>query len=129
MGDRGNIVMRLGKTQADDVWFYTHWSGYEIKSVVQKALAMNERHNDGMYLARIVFDKLTDGAGGTTGFGISTSIGDNEHDIVVVDVPAKTVFTVKEENLIDGRIPLPEEAMKNAVAKWSFTDFVKAKFD
>lgn len=30
MGDRGNIVVRQGNTNADDVWFYGHWSGYSI---------------------------------------------------------------------------------------------------
>jgi hypothetical protein len=106
MGDRGNIVVRQGKTNRDDVWFYTHWSGYNIEDVAREALARRLRWDDTSYLARIVFDTLTKGEQGEeTGFGISTGITDNEHDIVVIDVPNQRVFKIKEKELEDGRIP------------------------
>lgn len=119
MGDRGNIVIRQGKTSADDVWFYTHWAGSEINQTVKTALARRRRWNDDSYLARIVFDTLTAGSQGEeTGFGISCSMQDNEHDIVVVDVPNQTVCTISEGSLVGGRLPdtLPKGK--------SFEDFI-----
>lgn len=106
MGDRGNIVVRqTSGTNRDDVWFYTHWSGSYMKEIIGKALALKQRWDDPSYLARIIFDKLTDGDKGTTGFGISTSIGDNEHPILVVETVAKLVYTVREDQLEDNRLP------------------------
>lgn len=106
MGDRGNIVVRQGKTNRDDVWFYTHWYGSNIDEVVNTALAKHERWDDPSYLARIIFDTLTAGHKGTTGFGISTSISDNEHPLVVVDCQNQTVWTIEEKQLDEhGRIP------------------------
>ena len=89
MGDRGNIVVREGK---DEVWFYSHWSGSSIGDVVKEALSRRQRWDDAPYLARIVFDTLTQGEhGGETGFGIWNGVCDNEHDIVVVDVAKQKV--------------------------------------
>lgn len=120
MGDRGNIVIRQGETNRDDVWFYTHWAGSEIKKVVQKALGKNKRWDDSSYLARIIFDTLTDGAHGEEGgFGISTRIGDNSHDILVVDCPNQSVFSIAESALDDGQIPNGFKADKLR----SFKDF------
>lgn len=120
MGDRGNIVVRQGETNRDDVWFYTHWAGSDLQEVVQKALAKNKRWNDSSYLARIIFDTLTEGQQGEeTGFGIAASIGDNSHDIVVVDCPNQSVFVIAESALNDGRIPNGFKPVK----VWSFKDF------
>lgn len=106
MGDRGNIVIRQSKdTNRGDVWFYSHWGGYGLKSVVQRALTRRERWEDETYLARIVFCELVKGIESEpTGIGISTRIGDNEHDIVVVDVPGQRIFEMKEAELKDGRL-------------------------
>lgn len=114
--------MRLGKTNVDDTWFYTHWSGSEIKQVVQKTLAKQERHDDGPYLSRMMFCEMVKGnEGHSTGFGISTQRVDNEHDIVVVDVPNQKVFTVHEDSLLEHR--LAENPDK--VSEWSFEEFIK----
>lgn len=123
MGDRGNIVIRQGKnTNMDDVWFYTHWSGCEIKDTVRKALSKEERWDDRAYLARIVFCELVkDDAGGLTGFGISTKIGDNEYDILVVDVPGQRVFEIGEDELMDGRVPAGFEPPQS----WPFKEFIR----
>jgi hypothetical protein len=89
MGDRGNICVRDGSEQ---VWFYTHWTGSGIVDVVRCALARHLRWEDGPYLARIIFDTLTEGTQGEgSGFGISGHMGDNEHEVVTVDVGTQTV--------------------------------------
>lgn len=116
MGDRGNIVIRydLGDGKKSDVYFYTHWSGTEIGQVVQKALAKRERWDDDSYLARIIFDGLVGKDTGTTGFGISPTITDNEHDLLVVDTGGKRVLRTLEAS--------PDVAEK----EWTFDEFVKA---
>lgn len=107
MGDRGNIVVRATKdSNKDDVWFYTHWSGSEIAETAKRALnKAKARWTDSSYFARSVFQELIGDDTGTTGFGISTTIQDNEHDILVLDTQAQEVFTVKESDLKDGRLP------------------------
>lgn len=83
MGDRGNI----GIYQEDDavtIYFYTHWKGYAVADILAEALEKRERWDDDAYLARIIFDTLTAGDTGTTGYGISTSISDNSYPIPVV---------------------------------------------
>jgi len=107
MGDRGNIVIRQEKdTNRGDVWFYGHWSGSTMGDTVRSALAKRWRWTDYSYLARIVFDCFTAGdQGAETGFGISTTIGGNEHPILVVDCPTQTVYTIEEKELVDHRLP------------------------
>jgi len=98
--------VRQGDTNRDDVWFYTHWCGTEIKETVAKALGKRLRWTDPSYLARIMFDVLTDGqTGSETGFGISSQIGDNEYPIVVVDCPNQKVWVIEEDQLMDDRLP------------------------
>jgi hypothetical protein len=122
MGDRGNIAVKQSNGQ---VWFYGHWSGYRLKNAVQDALKKRERWTDQSYLARIIFDQFTpakDHGVVTTGFGISTSITDNEHDIVVVDIPNQRVFTIPEAKLTkEGRVPEKYVPAKDEV--WSFEEF------
>lgn len=83
MGDRVNIAVQ------DDgrrVYFYGHWSGFTAPLRVQEALNRQDRWNDPSYLARIVFCTFVKGhENDTTGFGISTTIGDNEYPLIVVD--------------------------------------------
>lgn len=99
MGDRGNIaVQENGKR----VWFYTHWSGWNMPALVHKAIAKRERWDDPPYLARIVFCALVAGhVDGTTGFGISTEPSDNEYSrpYLIVDCDQQTIRL--EPNNID----------------------------
>lgn len=106
MGDRANIVVRSSTKQIDDVWFYAHWRGEEVHDVVKNVLARRERQDDAPYLARMIFCELVKGnEADSTGFGISTSLNDNEHDIVIVDIPAKLVYTLHENELVNNRLP------------------------
>lgn len=89
MGDRGNIAVK--QRDGATIYFYTHWRGYAVADAVAEALAKRERWDDDPYLARIIFDTLTDGDRGTTGFGISTDISDNQHPIPEVDCQSQTV--------------------------------------
>lgn len=122
MGDRGNIVVVGADGRKDQVWFYTHWSGSTVRQVVRDALARRLRWNDSSYLARIIFDTLTAGEQGKeTGFGISSRLQDNSHDIVVVDAGEQCVYLVSEKAVSeDGKIVTgPGDDF------WSFDEFSK----
>lgn len=121
MGDRGNIVVRSSQSNRDDVWFYTHWTGSEIEGTVASALEKKWRWSDASYLARIIFDELTQqNHGDETGFGISTRMGDNEHPICVVDQGKRRVFQIEENELVDGRILDGWEPKES----WMFEEFI-----
>lgn len=123
MGDRGNIVIITEKdTIHNQVWFYTHWAGSEIGDIAKAGLmaAKNEnRWKDEAYLARIVFNALQGDDRSGLGFGISTRMQDNGHDIVVIDVPRQRVFTINEDDLSQGRVPNNWEPLISQ----SFEDF------
>ncbi len=110
MGDRANVAIKQPDGTA--VYLYTHWGGSELALTVQKALAKRWRWDDGAYLARIVFDAMSDGNhGNETGFGISTGICDNEHPIVVLDPRGLKVGFAKESAPLD------------AVVSWTFVEY------
>ncbi len=105
MGDRANVVIRdtwpddLGPKEA--VFLYSHWGGSELPETLRRALDEGRgRWSDGSYLARIVFDRMVGSdQGAETGYGISTRLGDNEYDLLV---------------LRDGRVYLlPEKAYRD----------------
>jgi len=99
MGDRGNIVVR--SLHGDDVWLYSHWGGTELKDVLKTVLARKERWDDAPYIARMIFSKMIEGCETeATGFGISTYMCDNEHGILVVDVPNQKVVRMEETALV-----------------------------
>jgi len=86
MGDRANIIMQ-GETDSFPypVYFYSHWKGREIYSVLQCALEKSRsRWDDPAYLARIIFCELVKGNEmDLTGFGISTVMGDGGTELWV----------------------------------------------
>lgn len=121
MGDRGNIVIRQKpNTNTDDVWLYTHWSGSEIEDTARAALKRNARWDDPSYLTRIVFQELIGTDTSEIGYGISTSLQDNQHPILVIDCPEQEVYTVDESQLEKGRLPISPKK----TGTQSFTDFV-----
>lgn len=103
MGDRGNIVVRGCR---GDVYLYSHNQGTVLKDILQNALARRLRWNDASYLARIIFSEMIkEDVNGELGYGISTYIVDNEHGILVVDVPSQCVARIDESNLSGSRLP------------------------
>ncbi len=91
MGDRANIHIR--EDHADHgVYLYTHWNGTELPATLQKALARKQRWNNPAYLARIIFDTMTDGEHGSeTGHGIATRPCDGQDRILQVDTDLQIV--------------------------------------
>lgn len=125
MGDRGNIVIEKdGSCFPAPVFFYTHWSGSEMKPLLQAALVSGKsRWNDSQYLARVIFCELLHGDKNITGYGITTRICDNSHPLLCVAM---------EERKVRERAPAPvdtEETLSGAVlGEWTFDEFVTAKF-
>lgn len=93
MGDRGNIVYNDGE---NNIYFYTHWTGSDLPAIVQRALQKaidTGREDDVQYLSRIIFCELVKGDfDGTTGYGISTWMGDGGIEIYVNGAKGTVAF-------------------------------------
>lgn len=113
MGDRGNIAIHYRNDQ--EVFFYAHWHGHALPTIVRDALARRERWTDADYLARIVFCTMVKGnEEDSQGFGIGTgAAGDGEHPIIVLDVERQIVFTR----------PVDGGANAKPIGSWTFGDF------
>lgn len=100
MGDRGNIIV---KDSDSTVYLYTHWTGSDLPEVIKSGLVRGkDRWDDGSYLARILFCEMVKGQEmDTTGFGISSVMGDGGTDIIV-NIDDQTVVE-------DGDPPIPFE--------------------
>lgn len=87
MGDRGNIVIVYhDDNEAKQIYFYTHWKGYNLPEIVHRAIKRRERWDDIDYLARIIFCEMIKGdESGSTGFGIAPYPMDNEYRFIYVD--------------------------------------------
>ena len=99
MGDRANVFVRDVKDgDVQGVYLYTHWAGHELAQTVHDALTRGtSRWDDNQYLTRVIFDEMTkDDHGGETGYGISARIGDNGHQIIVVDPNQQRIGFCKE---------------------------------
>ena len=93
MGDRGNIAMVFDKERTQQVWIYSHWGGSDLPELLKVGLSAGKsRWGDDSYLARIILCNVipANQLAETTGFGISCTMQDNEHPILVVDMPTKT---------------------------------------
>jgi hypothetical protein len=101
MGDRGNIGVVSGWKDDNKsvIFLYTHWGGFQLEQTLAGALDSTEgrgRWTDDAYLTRIIFDHLTGGDRGETGFGIANYLPDNEYPVLIVDPGKGQVFTVSE---------------------------------
>ena len=99
MGDRGNIVVQF---EEGKLWMYTHWCGTQMPNTLAAALKRGrDRWNDSSYLARVIFCELIrhDDIDEVTGFGLSVTMGDNGHDILVVDTRDDKVKVYVEDGL------------------------------
>jgi hypothetical protein len=85
MGYRANVLFIDNANQP--IYFYTHWEGEKLWYILQSALARGQdRWHDSPYLARIIFSEMIkEDIDNTTGFGISTTLIDNEFPILKVD--------------------------------------------
>lgn len=104
MGDRANIVVLDDEDRSGKIglFLYTHWSGSELPALLKAGLdRAKDRWQDTQYLARILFQAMLDGDEGTTGYGISTSLGDNSYPLLVVDVPKQTITEYPEKTYLD----------------------------
>ena len=97
MGDRSNIVVK--QYDGSRVWLYGHWMGEDSINVVRDTLAQQERWSDAPYLARMLFSRMTQDNVGSTGYGISTYMCDNEYPVIVLDPQTQTVYL--EDALFD----------------------------
>ena len=117
MGDRANCIVHQNSFDEDTrpVWLYTHYCGHELLTMVQKAIQRKQRWNDSAYLTRIIFDTMSAGQQGEeTGFGISTSQCDNQHDYIIVDPGKQEVRILSSADCLEIK------------QKWSFEDFCQA---
>ena len=118
MGDRANVLVR--DNYDSGVFLYTHWGGYNLPQLVQKALARQERWTDSSYLARIVFSAMVKSdIDGETGYGISSKMTDNEYTVIVLDCSAQKVLYVSEQNARNKLIDKP-------LRSWSFQEYITA---
>jgi hypothetical protein len=109
MGERGNIVV-------DGIWLYTHWSGDNIKVILQNALKKKWRWQDSAYLTRIIFcEMIKDDIEGETGYGISLHMCDNEYPILFVETEDQKVY-------------LKTEDKKTILNVWTFEEYIKSDF-
>lgn len=114
MGDRGNIAVL--QSNGDQVWLYSHWGGSELPERLQAGLkAGKDRWTDESYLTKIIFGHAVPAKNWMeeTGYGISCRMQDNEHPILVVDIPKQRVFTMPESDLKNGQVP-PDYEPKHA---------------
>lgn len=120
MGDRANIVIEADKGMFPyPVFFYTHWSGYNIKSTLQRALKRGkERWDDPQYLSRVIFCELVGKDTGISGFGITTKIGDSGHQLLCVNM--------KEQKVRERASP--SDISAKVVKEWTFEEFSKLTF-
>jgi len=90
MGDRGNIRVIQDK---GELYFYTHWTGYELPQILAAALDRGrDRWSDAPYLSRIIFSEMIHNyVLENTGFGISVSREDYNYDDIIVNMNDLTV--------------------------------------
>lgn len=84
MGDRGHIAIEQRNSDTPVV-LYTHWHASSLPTLLARALAKQARWNDEEYLARIIFDEISDAASETTGAGIGTELHGDAWRVLTVD--------------------------------------------
>jgi len=110
MGDRGQVLIK-GSDEDHGVYLYTHCGAWDLPSTVKAALAKKWRWDDREYLARIIFDAMTEGNHGKeTGYGIGTEVHEDIWRLVTVDCDKRTVTI---------------ENWGKPVATYTFDEFIK----
>jgi hypothetical protein len=117
MGDRGNICI-YETEKSTPIFLYTHWGGSKLLKYLQTALQKHWRWTDAAFLTRIIFCVMIEGhESDETGFGISTSVCDNEHPIPTLYVD-KQLIVLRKYNWDTGTFN-----NKDINTSWSFNQF------
>lgn len=96
MGDRSNIVVK--QLDGTRVYLYGHWMGEDSITIAKTVLGRKQRWDDHAYLARMIFSEMVKGdLDSDTGYGISTSMCDNEYPIIVLDPSTQTAWLEEYE--------------------------------
>jgi hypothetical protein len=120
MGDRANIVLDFGPTNERNVprgryiFLHGHWAGCENSDRLLKALLRSRSWDNPSYVARIIaqtFFASVDEMWG--GFGMSPYLCDNDCDLLVVDLPGKSLREVPGD-----------DPAGHPVRKWTFREFI-----
>lgn len=91
MGDRSNIVVQ--EANGSRIFLYGHWMGEDAINVAHDVLSRKQRWNDSPYLTRMLFEQMISGAyDKETGYGISTTMCDNEYPIIVLEPSTQTAW-------------------------------------
>lgn len=92
IGDRCNVLVKESDKDSG-VYLYSHWAGSEMPKILSDALKRGtDRWDDSQYLPRIIFCEMVKGSEmDTTGYGISTFLGDGADRILEVNVDNQTV--------------------------------------
>lgn len=121
MGDRGNIFFvdhEIDSETYGGLYLYSHWAGSGMWLMCKEGLKRGKsRWGDSQYLARILFcDVVRDILDETTGAGLSTFMGDNEHQIIRVN-------DLKYE--VSFHDPGKERLQSDAGnSKWSYEEYI-----
>jgi hypothetical protein len=132
MGDRSNVVIESNLypsgSGTERVYLYSHYDG---ASIIDSAVhgIQSGRSTDGPYLTRVIFaDMIKDDMESETGYGISASITDNEHPLIVIQPDTGSVLV---ENASDGKAlagPVPYSKFLEANDKSKHLDY-SARYD
>lgn len=95
------------------------------RTIARRIVRWQGRWGDDQYLNKIIFGHAVpaDNWQEETGYGISGSIGDNEHPITVCDLGNRIVFKISENELKYGRVPDGYAPKK----PWTFEQYCKLK--
>ena len=99
MGDRSNIIIEDDK---DKVYLYGHWMGHSHIAILATALdRARDRWTDASYIARVIFcDMVRGDLDGTTGYGISCRMCDNEYPLLILNCNKQTVRLETEKGKV-----------------------------
>lgn len=126
MGDRANIKIKEDQGN-NSIYVYTHWYGHEWPEMLQAALKAGEgRWNDSQYLQRFIITELCKKANDPTGFGVTTWRGDNEHDIMEVDMKEKKVRRLSRDGWHDESKEW-ESLPPRVIQELTFAEYCSAK--
>lgn len=121
MGDRANIVIENdGECFKAPLFIYTHWRGYEIKSILRNTLERGRgRWSDPPYLARIIFSEMIkDSVLDENGYGLSNVYCDGSYNLLCVNIKEQKVRERGSHSNPDAKV----------INEWTFEEFAALNF-